>query len=591
MEQKTSFWQNLVRERNLVPLEKTQGVFESFSITEKFLFLFFASIFIGASLSLASRASHAFGSDIPSKGGQLVEGIIGTPRFINPLLAASDADRDLTSLVYSGLLKATPAGEYIPDIAEDYSISPDGLVYTFTIRPDATFHDGEPVTADDVKFTVEKALDNSLKSPRRVNWEGVTIEKTDARTITFTLKQPYAPFITNLTTGILPRHLWQNLESDQMPFSSLNIEAVGSGPYKISSVKKSSDGIPTSIVLHANEKYVLGEPYISKIVLKFFGSERNLTDALHDGDIESASNITPASAKSLEGEVTIMSSPLTRVFGVFFNQNENELLARKEIRKALSLAIDKDEIIQSVLYGYGTQADGPLPNTVSFAGTKNSSTTSGMELAASTLAKAKWIKNPATNVLEQKGSVSSSSLSFSLSTANVPELVEVAKKIEGKWTELGAKVDTRVFESGDLNQGVIRPRKYEALLFGIVTGKNSDLYPFWHSSQRNDPGLNISLYTNAKADKLLEAMRTATSSALIAKNYAALKTEIDNDTPAAFIWSPSFIYAVPKKLQGIRLGEITTPSDRFTGIEKWYVKTDHVWNIFLEDKSKIIGKN
>ena len=178
-------------------------------------------------------------------------------------------------------------------------------------------------------------------------------------------------------------------------------------------------------------------------------------------------------------------------------------------------------------------------------------------------------------------------LSLSLSTSNIPELVQAAKKVEEDWKAFGAQVDVRVFEPSDLNQSVIRPRKYDALLFGLVTGKNSDLYPYWHSSQRNDPGLNVSLYTNQRADKALERMRQATSSAAVAAEYAKLKAEIMADTPAIFLWSPDFIYAVPPKLHGVRLGAITTSSDRFLGVERWYVDTDHVWQIFAKKGEEI----
>jgi peptide/nickel transport system substrate-binding protein len=588
MESLNSFWRTLTRERNVKPFERLERIFESLSITEKGIFLVFAVIFAGAVLSLASKTSYQFGSDIPRAGGELIEGIIGTPRFINPLLAASDADRDVTTLVYSGLLKATPDGEFVPDLAKEFTISPDGLTYTFTLRDDAVFHDGKPLTTADIEFTVDKAKDTSLKSPKRVNWEGVVMTVTDEKTISFSIRQPYKPFINSLTLGILPKHIWKDLSSDQFPFSSFNIQPIGSGPYKMVSVKRSGDGIPTQISLRANNEYALGKPYITNIYLNFFATERALVSAFSNGEIESASNLTPSSAKSLEKNTNILSAPLTRVFGIFFNQNENELLAHKEVRKALAASINKDDIIESVLLGYGSRTDGPLPSTAQSALIPSDFSSTTISEASKILEKAKWEKNGETGFFEKTTRTTNTTLAISLSTANIPELVESAKRIEENWTELGVQVDVRVFEPSDLNQGVIRPRQYEALLFGLVTGKNSDLYPFWHSSQRNDPGLNVALYTNARADRFLERMRTATSSELIANLYADFKKEIDTDSPAVFLWSPDFIYATPNKLQGVELGEITTPSDRFLGVEKWYVKTDHVWNVFVKDKTEII---
>jgi peptide/nickel transport system substrate-binding protein len=589
--EKTSFGRSLVRERNIPHLRDAQSTFDSLSITEKAVFLGLALVLVGATLSLVGKASAEYSVSVPHKGGELIEGIVGTPRFINPLLAVSDADRDLTALVYSGLLKARPGGGFSLDLAESYNISPDGLEYSFTLKEDAVFHDGTPVTADDVVFTVTKAQDPALKSPRRVSWEGVTVEKTGVKSITFILKQPYAPFIANLTTGILPKHVWSGLETDPFIFSKKNTDAVGSGPYEISSVIRSNEDIPTEVVLRANPDYALGEPNISILHLKFYANENALAAALKNGEIESASNLSPASARELEDERAILRAPLTRVFGIFFNQNENDLLTSKDIRRALSMAIDRDDIIESVLLGYGTAADGPLPPTVAQAALKIreiGTTTGDLAAAGTLLEKAKWKKSPE-GIYELKTSAGSTTLSLSLSTANIPELVESARRIEENWTALGAQVDVRVFEPTDLNQGVIRPRKYDALLFGIVTGKNADLYPFWHSSQRNDPGLNISLYTNVKADKALERMRTATSTEGAAAEYMKLKAEIDADVPAIFLWSPDFIYAAPKKLHGIVFDEITTPSDRFIGVEDWYVETDQVWKIFVGDKDQIIN--
>lgn len=591
----------LVRERKISALDRLQNLFESLSISEKAAFLVAALVLLGAVFSLASKVSARYSVGVARHGGSLVEGVVGTPRFVNPLLAVSDADRDLTALVYSGLIKARPDGSFVPDLAEEFTVSPDGLVYSVTIREDAAFHDGTPVTADDVVFTIEKAQDAALKSPRRVSWDGVTVKKTADRALTFTLKQPYAPFMSSLTMGILPSRLWKSLDADQIPFSALNIAPVGSGPYEIESTRRGADGIPTEATLRANESYALGQPYIETIHLKFYMNETDLATALERGDVESASNLSPAIAESLK-DARLVTAPFTRVFGIFFNQNQNEALLYKEARRALSAAIDREAIIDEVLSGYGTVADGPLPPSVvrmaleegaeaEDGATQTAAATSTSQAdAEAILAKAGWKKGPeGVYEVRPRGKTATTSLTLSLSTANIPELVGTAKQIEDAWRNLGAQVDVRVFEPADLNQGVIRPRTYDALLFGIVTGKNADLYPFWHSSQRNDPGLNISLYANSKADRLLERMRQATSTAAARTLYAQLKTEIDADTPAAFLWSPDFIYAVPDRLKGVELGEITTPSDRFLGVEKWYIDTDRVWHVFVGDKDSVIN--
>lgn len=585
----------LSKHRNTKGLDKAQNIFNSFSITEKTLFFVLAAVFVFAALSLVYEVNSRYLTEVPTHGGKLIEGILGTPRFINPLLALSDADRDLTALVYSGLLRATPEGDFVPDLARSFSVSDDGLSYSFIIRDSAVFHDGVKVTADDVIYTMNKAQDSALKSPRRASFEGVTAEKISEHEIIFRLKQPYAPFITNLTLGILPKHLWENIEGDQFTFSLLNINAVGSGPYAIESIEKGNDGVPSQLTLKANEYYTLAKPLIEKIIFKFYQNEPDLVTALSEDVVESAANIGPEKMADLPDRLAIMRAPLTRIFGVFFNQNEKEILAHKEVRKALAMALNRENIISNVLHGYGRAVTGPLPATLAQkylapSGNKNGSTTiatstvdTSLDEASALLERSGWKENIDTGIyeLKTKGKNTISTLAFSLSTANISELVLSANIIADAWKELGVDVDVRIFETSDLNQSVIRPRRYDALLFGIVTGRHLDLYPFWHSSQRNDPGLNIALYTNTRVDKALETMRNTNDRASAGEALATFEKEIENDTPAIFIWSPDFAYAVPKKLSGVKLGEITTASDRFINVHQWYMKTDKIWRIFI----------
>ena len=220
--------------------------------------------FVVSSAALLWKVNQSFLLEFPAYGGQLKEGIIGSPRFINPILAMSDADRDMTSLIYSGLMKSDSEGNLVPDLAESYDISKDGLVYKFKLRNDAYFHNGGKVTADDVEFTINKTQDSALKSPKRANWDGVAVKKLNEREIEFVLKQPYSPFLENTSLGILPKKIWMNFDSDQFPFSLYNIEPIGSGPYKVNSLKKDSYGIPSYYILASFNKYASGAPYIKK---------------------------------------------------------------------------------------------------------------------------------------------------------------------------------------------------------------------------------------------------------------------------------------------------------------------------------------
>ncbi|MSR70498.1 hypothetical protein EXS62_00415 [Candidatus Kaiserbacteria bacterium] len=574
---------------HLPVLDRAGDTVEGLGRGGRALFLCFAVLLTVSSAALLYMVKEALVVEVPSYGGSLHEGIIGTPRFINPLLAISDADRDLTALLYSGLLRATPEGGFTPDLAEGYEVSPDGKTYTFTLRQDLTFHDGSKVTADDVVYTVMKAQDPALKSPLRANWDGVVAEAPDAKTVRFILKSAYAPFIENLTLGILPKARWIGVSDEEFPFSELNQEPIGSGPYKLDSVSRSSSGIPSTYTLQAFGGYALGEPYIGSVTLRFFQSEGSLLTALNAGEIDSASSISPGNLKDLSA-ADIRTSPLNRVFGVFFNQNQSVVLRDKAVRSALNDAVNRDELVQEVLGGYGTALYGPVPPTlIGGAQTTSTSTTKALAAAArARLVAAGW-KAGDDGVLRKTTGTGKTAqttvLEFDLATANVPELRAAAEYLRIAWEAAGARVNVKIFEQGDLSQNVIRPRKYDALLFGEVIGRELDLFAFWHSSQRNDPGLNVALYANQKADKALSDLR---QTAQTDKRQALLEVflaELGRDIPAVFLYAPDFVYSVPNDIQGVHLGFIETPSDRFLSLPQWHRETDRVWPFFVTRKN------
>jgi len=573
--------QNLVKkEWHINALDKLMDVVRSFSLTEKTLFVIFSIVFILSSLSLLYKVNKSFLVQVPDYGGSLTEGVVGSPRFINPILASSDTDRDLTTLIYSGLTKATPSGELIPDIAEEYTISDDGLNYTFKLKNDIYFHDGTRLTADDVIFTIEKAQDSLLKSPREASWAGVKAEKLDDLTVLFTLKQAYSPFIQNTTLGILPKHIWKDASIEEFPFSQFNTKPVGTGPYKIESISYSESGLPKEYHLQSFNRYSLGKPFITKINIKSYQNEKEIIDAYKNGDIESIHSVSPKQVPDLDTKgKTILLSPLPRIFGVFFNQNVAPVLVYKEVRQALNMATDKQAIVNNVLGGYGKVIDSPVPFESEITISTTTSAESEVEKAKEILIKNGWKQN-ASGIFEKKEKTKTTRLSLSISTGNAPELKEAALLLQEQWQSLGAEVEVKIFEIGDLNQNVIKPRKYDSLLFGEIVGRDMDLYPFWHSSERNSPGLNIAMYTNSKADKLLENIRKTSDTDEQKSLLDSFDKEIKNDVPTVFTYSPYFIYIVPDKIKNINLGLLTTPGERFVDVSSWYIETNNVWEIF-----------
>jgi peptide/nickel transport system substrate-binding protein len=562
---------------------KATRITQSFSLTEKIIFYFFVAVFALSALSLLWQVNKLFLVQVPDYGGSWSEGVVGSARFVNPVLAVSDADRDLSELVYSGLLRTSSDGELVNDLAENYNISDDGLTYTFVLKKNLVFQDNTPITADDIIFTVLKAQDSSLQSPRKTNWDGVTVKKIDSRTIQFVLKQPYAPFIQNLTLGILPQHIWKTASIDEFPFSQWNIKAVGSGPYKIDSVVYTSGGLPSEYHLSSFDKYALGKPFISNITIKLYSDQKSLIDAYNSGDIDNIHGLSSSeilNLKRTDGQKII--SPLPRVFGVFFNQNQAPVLLNAEVRQALDIATNKQDIVDNVLGGYGQATDGPMPPTTISTDFKDLFDESEADnKAVAILTSHGWKQN--TNGIFEKTDKNkkTTTLAFSISTSDAPDLKAAAMMLQSQWRKIGVDVSVKIFELSDLNQNIIRPRKYDALLFGEIISKNTDLYPFWHSSERLDPGLNIALYTNLKVDKILDNLRKTSDETTEFSLYKNFESQIMSDNPAVFLYSPEFVYITSDKIKNIKLGVLTIPAERFGDVYKWYINTNEIWKIFI----------
>ncbi len=542
-----------------------------------------------------------FSETVAAPGGSLTEGIIGSPRFINPLLAVSDADRDLTALVYSGLMRVNPENNQPePDLAKRVEISADGLTYTFTLRDNLRWHDGATLTAEDAAFTIQSAQNPLLKSPKRAAWDGVRVEVPDSQTLVLHLKQPYPSLLENATMGLLPKHIWSQLDTESFALNQFNTESIGSGPYQIKNIKKNALGIPEYYDLEPFDDFALGKPKIEKLRLRFYPSELELVNAYEQGEIEAVSMISAASVAELSDLGGIIQRyPLPRIFGVFFNQNRAPVLARLEVRQALEAAIDREEIIKQALLGYGQPALGPLPviNQNLYSGESKSSGAEAentetenedrITRASEILLAKGWEKNETSGVWELSSKSGTLELAFALSTSDTPELKQAAELIRDTWNALGARVELKVFELGDLNQNVIRPRQYEALFFGEILGRNPDPFAFWHSSQRLDPGLNIALYTNTQVDKILEEARREIDAEQNADSYQRFSELVNADVPAVFIYSPEFIYVVPERVRGVALPTINTAADRFLAIHEWYIRTDRVWPVFSNANNQI----
>ncbi|OGG65811.1 hypothetical protein A3I99_01690 [Candidatus Kaiserbacteria bacterium RIFCSPLOWO2_02_FULL_45_11b] len=553
--------------------------------------LFFLTIFSGIFFLYSMNQENS--NPTPARGGILTEGIVGIPRFINPALAITRADQDTVALVYSGLMKIDVEGTLVPDIAESITLSEDGKTYTIVVRKDRTFHDGTPLTARDVVYTYSLVQDGDLKSPLRGNWSDVTITEVNEYELTVNLAEAYSPFIENFTLGIMPRHIWSNLPIEQLPFSQYNTEPIGSGPFSIKEVRRDASGLISGYSLKPAPNNQ-NNPNLSGIELRFFQNEDQLKTAFANKELSATVYLPTAEIQNfITDDTRVLTEPLPRIFGVFFNQNRSASLRDKAAREALNVAIDRDALVDEILNGYGVPITKPTLSSSSELESESTETEesiiSPIETAKNILVDGGWEQNAA-GFWEKEIDDTVETLSFTLKTSNSELFDKTATRIAAIWRELGVEIQVEQYEQAGLVQSVIRSRDFQAVLFGLDTNRTEDLYPFWHSSQKDDPGLNIAQYTNIAVDRLLEKTRNSKDPAERAQLQNEVSNAINQETPAIFLFAPTIAYVIDKTITTTPMSTLGKPSDRFMNVSNWYAKTEVVWPIFQNDSTDTINE-
>ena len=501
----------------------------SFTRRERQIFIgailvFLISAFFGISLALENKIEF-----LPKKGGQFREGKTGQPIFVNPLISVNEADRDITSLIYSRLL----------DLSTGYQIEEE-TNYLVKLKQGLIWDDGQPLTSDDVLFTIKIIQDADSRSPLFQTWQGIVVERVSELQVRFILRNPYVFFADNLRNlPILPRHIFGKIPAANLKLSNYNLEPVGSGPYKFERFSKRKDGFITQYQLTTNEKYSGQKPFLKKLIFKFYEDENDLIEAFNRREIDGFGGLNSEQIKNLSLSRNLRGLVMSNYYGVFFNQNINSSLKDKNIRLALAQAIDQKQIIQKVFNGEALEVSQEIIAT------------SAPDFAA---------------IREKK-------LEFKLIVPQIDFLIKTAEIIKENWLILGVKLELIVLNPGDIVNQVIRSRDYEMLLFGINPQNKEDLFSFWHSSQKFYPGLNLAIYGNPKADQLMEEIRQTADSGERQTKLKTLQAIINQDLPAIFLYSPKYLYASAKDLRGFKEKFLNTPSDRFQNVENWYVET------------------
>jgi len=645
-------------------------VFKVLGRKEKWLLLLCIIMVVGSS-SFLWHSFYLKNTEIkPAEGGKYTEGVVGQPRYINPVLsAANEVDRDLTELIFSGLMKYNEKGEVIPDLISSYKVSEDGEIYEVYLKENVLWHDNQKLTSDDVVFTVERIQNSDYKSPYQASWIGVEAEKISNFGVRFKLKNPYNAFLENLTIKILPKHVFETILPENFGLTIYNLKPIGSGPFKFKGLTQDKSGNIKSLDLVRNSEYYDRLPFIRELSFNFYSDEASLTEAAGKKDIDGFSPIWLKEENfSDKNSLSTYKIALPRYFAVFFNLENSKILSEKQVRQALSFATNKTEIVKEALGEEGIVVSSPilseifgLPQPVKTyefnlekareildaakfkddnsdgirekvlkeAGTfefksnlilgshgnevkelqrclaKDSAVYPEAEISGNfdkateqavirfqekyskeilepqgyTKGTGEVRKGTRTKLNELYGKIEKEVLPLKI-TLTVPDqefLIKVADVLKKQWKEAGVELEIKKVNASNVGQEVIKTRDYESLLFGEVLGSIPDPLPFWHSSQKRYPGLNLSLYGSKEADNLLYDVRQVQDSSEKKEKYQKLQDILIEDAPAVFLFSPDYNFTVSKKIKGIDIKMVVDPSQRFSGIENWYIETKRVW--------------
>ena len=560
------------------PIKKFFSLLAKLPFSDRLLLHTIFALVVASGLSVILSVNAYSTETVPVIGGTITEGIIGSPRLANPILATTRADKDVSSLIYAGVMRYDDGGKLIPHLAEEVTLSEDRTTYTIKLRKDIRFHDGSQLTAEDVIFTYESIKKSETKSPLRGAWDTVNIEQINTHALTIKLPEPYIPFIENLTVGILPTHIWKSVPPQEMTYSVHNTEPIGAGPFMIDTISRSNHGSVKSYKLVANPYYIK-EPYLDKIELRFFATNENLQKALENKEITSTADLSYQSLNQYEKKgFTIHRAPLPQVFAIFFNQNRSDVLREKVVRQALNMSVDRNQIINEALFGYAIPTTNTSPTNIKTLQAK-SATSSNIENARKLLRNNGWKRNDS-GIWQLSTDDNTLTLSVTIQTINDPVLAEATEIVAKQWRELGAEVKVEQYEQSNLVNSIIRPRSFEAVMFGIEIGRQVDLYPFWHSSQQTDPGLNIAQYANLKVDERLEILRKETDPDIRKEIRNEIYKTLEEEIPAVFLYTPTINYLTDNKLKIDNTNFPEGPHNRFSFIARWHTSTDKLWPIF-----------
>ncbi len=502
----------------------------------------------------------------PTSGGVYTEALIGSMSRFNPLSDRNNAaDRDVDRLLFSGLIRFDARGMPLPDLAEAWGTSQDGTIYNFSIRPNAVWHDGEPITTDDVIFTIELIKSNISFFPQDVKalWEEVEVRPLDEKTMQFRIKEPFVPFLDYLTFGVLPKHILGNIPADQILNADFNLNPIGSGPYQFDHLLIENQRI-TGVVLTVFDKYYGQKPYIPQVAFRYFPSPKSALDAYQQGEVMGISQITEDILQEtlLEEELALYTSQRPELSLIFFNLNNGEVpfLQEYEVRKALLTGLNRQRMITKLLQGQAIPADGPvLPSSWAYY--------DGVEhIAYDDIAAQAILKKAGYAIPSEGGEILAKEgqhLAFTLLHPDDARHTALAEYIRQDWANIGVEVTLQAMPYEALIHEKLETHQYQAALVDINLSytPDPDPYPFWHQAEATG-GQNYAQWDNRPASEYLERARVTADINERARLYRNFQVIFAQELPALPLYFPTYTFGVDLQVDGVQAAPLYDTSDR-----------------------------
>jgi peptide/nickel transport system substrate-binding protein len=511
-----------------------------------------------------------FIKEIPDFGGSYSQGVVGTIEKMNPLFIQGDAENEADKLIFSGLTRTVSATNYVPDLAQSWTISNDGLTYDFKLKTNVKWQDGQKFTANDVVFTINLIENPDTRTNLSQVWRGVTVEKVNDYEVKFKLPNAFPDFLDVANQAILPAHLLQDIDAKNIKLAEFNTDPIGTGPYQF--VRFDQIGTQTEVVLDSNKNFAIHQPYIDQIKLILYDDQESLYKGLASRQIGGIADVPleENTAVSKLANLNLTKNYLPQYEVLDFNY-KNESLALKDIRTALAAAVDRQSIVSNALGGNAKEISVPImPGRSGFDPTAKG-IAYDPATANSELEKAGWIKG-SDGIRRKDGKI----LEFRLVYIDNAENTGVVSILKKQFAAIGVKIDLISSDINTISENYIRPRNFDMLLIGQNVGVDEDLYSFWHSSQIADPGLNLTGFSNKEVDKLLEQVRRSSDPTYRADRFKEIQNVIIEEQPALFLYMPLHISALSKEVKGSSQLRISQPADMLNNIYDWYINSRQI---------------